>query len=53
MIEADIEKAIGMRIMIEVGVGLEKDIIKVISGETIDVVVGQGQDQETVLVGIE
>ena len=49
--EVDIEKNIGMR---EVGVGLEKDNIKVILGGTIEVaVVDLNKDQEQVLTEIE
>ena len=47
------EETIEIRIMIEVGVGIEKDNIKVILEETIEVVVGQGQDQEQILMRIE
>ena len=47
IIEVDKEETIGMRIMKEVGVGLEKDNIKVAhEGITEAAAVGRGQDQE-------
>ena len=51
----DIEETIGMKIMKEVGVGPEKGHIKVTSGGTTEVVVivGQGQNQECVLIETE
>ena len=46
-------ETIGMKIMKDVGVGLEKDNLKVILEGTIEVaVVSQGQDQEWVLIEI-
>ena len=44
IIEVDIEETIEMKIMTEVGVGLEKGNIKVMVGGMIEVVVDQGQD---------
>ena len=50
----DIEETIGIKVMKEVGVGLEKGSIKVIQEGMIEVAaVGQGQDQEQVLTGTE
>ena len=47
IIEVDIEETIGMKIMKELGVGLEKGYIKVIQEGMIEVAVGvQDQDQE-------
>ena len=51
IIEVDMEESIGMGIMKEVEVGLEKGNIKVILEGTIEVVVVDlGQDQEWVLI---
>ena len=52
IIEVDIEETIGMKIMKEVGVGVEKGCFWVTSeGMTVVVVIsGQGQDQEQVLI---
>ena len=50
----DIEEDIGMIIMTEVGVGLEKGNIKVIQEGTIEVAVADlGQDQKQVQIGLE
>ena len=47
IIEADIEETIGMKIMKEIGVGLENGNIKVAQEGIIEeATVGQGQDQE-------
>ena len=54
IIEVNIEETLGMIIMTEVGVGLEKVNFKVIWEEMIEAaVVDLGQDQEQVLLGIE
>ena len=52
--EVDIENPTGMRIVIEVGIGLEKDNIKEILEGMIEVpIVDLGKVQEQVLIKIE
>ena len=54
IIEVHTEETIGMKIMKEVGVGLEKGNIKVAQeGMIEDAVVGHGHDQEQVLIQTE
>ena len=53
ILEADVEVALGTVILIEVGVGLEKDNFHVTLGEMIEEVLGQDQDLEQVLIDTE
>ena len=53
ILEEDIEVASGTVILIEIGVGLEKENFQVILGEIIKVAVGQDQVLEQVPIEIE
>ena len=56
-VEENTETAIGMTVMTEVGTGLERDCFPEIMAGIIEIevqaIVGPGQDQEQVQIGIE